>query len=743
MSSIARLAAILRSLHWRRGLRAGFAVATAMIVCRILNHPMGWAALGGFEATLVDNGGPYRSRMETIATVIFGGALCGIIGTLAPQTLLIAAILTALVCFVVTFARVASQPIASTAVIILVLYFAGFGSIDRTLSAALANTLAYTLGGLWAAAISLFLWPVDPFRPARLEVAACYELLANFTAGLHASPPTQGQPSHDADRTDAVDFKRQLRAKLESAHAALSATAARAPVRTVRARNLSVLLETADLIFAATVRLTELAEVVPAASTTLSDAIAGIAQCLSGAERAIAEGLLTRPADNAASFGPKGSHRLQYVIRPTTALSTNGEASPQPDALQGHLIATQRDALENIDIAFEAVRSVWTGVETRPGRALALEAETSTPANPTQPDWLDAIRQNWTLDSIMMRHALRMAVVGAVDVVLIRAFHISHGFWLAMTSIIVLQPYSVGVLRKGVQRVAGTIGGGILAALIAATVHSYTGIIVVITACSALTVATYAIDYGWYSFFLTPTFVLLSLPCLRDWRFAGVRIVTTLLGAIAAVIAMRLLWPQNPSQELNRLLSRSARAVAAYLRAVPLFLSTPAAERNSAERKLLAPARRACGLTSQDAEEALDRVLLEPGLPLLGEALSSAQTRIHTESALTFTTYIRRFTQCLTTLAAVGTSDARTTARLANLTLRFDALCVVLDRKSDCASTPASDPAPVPAPGAAYDPTSLAEQMLQRMERQAGILKRATTTITTEASTPVSAASPL
>jgi hypothetical protein len=53
-----KLAAVLRSLHWRRGLRAGFAVATAMIVCHMLHHPMGWAALGGFEATLVDNGGP-------------------------------------------------------------------------------------------------------------------------------------------------------------------------------------------------------------------------------------------------------------------------------------------------------------------------------------------------------------------------------------------------------------------------------------------------------------------------------------------------------------------------------------------------------------------------------------------------------------------------------------------------------------------------------------------------------------
>jgi uncharacterized membrane protein YccC len=242
MPSPSRLAAILRSLHWRRGLRAGFAVATAMIVCRLLHHPMGWAALGGFEATLADNGGPYRSRLNTMAAVIFGGAICGIIGTLAPQNILAAAIVTAAVCFAVTFARVASQPIANTAVIILVIYFAGFGSADRTLPDALANTSFYILGGLWAAAISLFLWPVDPFRPARLEVAACYDLLAGFTANLHTAVPAHTHLAHDDDRAHAVDFKRQLRARIEQAHAALSATAARAPVRTVRARNLSVLL---------------------------------------------------------------------------------------------------------------------------------------------------------------------------------------------------------------------------------------------------------------------------------------------------------------------------------------------------------------------------------------------------------------------------------------------------------------------------------------------------------------------
>jgi uncharacterized membrane protein YccC len=754
MPSTARLAAILRSLHWRRGLRAGFAVATAMIVCRLLHHPMGWAALGGFEATLVDNGGPYRSRLNTIATVIFGGALCGIIGTLVPQNLFAAAVITAIVCFAVTFARVASQPIANTAVIILVIYFAGFGSADRTLPAALSNTSFYILGGLWAAAISLFLWPVDPFRPARLEVAACYDLLADFTANLHTTAPTRA--AHDDDHAHAVDFKRQLRRRIEQAHAALSATAARAPVRTVRARNLSVLLETVDQLFAATVRLTELAEFTqpntnPGADPAPISDIAAIAHNLNGAERAIARNLRTRPADNAASFGPKGSHRLQYIIRPSKILPLPNPADP----LQTHLIADQRDALQNIEIAFEAVRALWIGAETRPADATIHSGTPSTtssgapsmpeshpgiPGSPQAslvgwmggiytPDWLDALRQNVSLDSIMFRHALRMAVVGAVDVILIRAFHINHGFWLAMTSIIVLQPYSVGVVRKSFQRVAGTVGGGILAAILAAVIHTETGIIAVISICSVLTLATYAVDYAWFAFFLTPTFVLMSLPHLRDWSYAGVRILNTVLGAIVAIIAMRVLWPQSPSLELSRLLSRSASALAAYLRAVLRFWATPATERTSADRQILAPARRACGLTSQDAEEALDRILLEPSLP--GLASSRAPS---TESALTFTTYIRRFTQCLTTLAFVGSPDARTVVRLEQLNHRLAAICALLDHQSDCASTtlpPAVDPA-TPAP--LIDPNSLAEQMLQRMERQAGILERAAAAIVSPSS---------
>ena len=127
--------------------------------------------------------------------------------------------------------------------------------------------------------------------------------------------------------------------------------------------------------------------------------------------------------------------------------------------------------------------------------------------------------------------------------------------------------------------------------------------------------------YAWYCFFLTPTFVLLALPELRDWRFAGVRMGTTVLGALVAVIAMRLLWPESDKVQLGRLLARGALADAGYVRAMLRFwdalgAATSDADRAAADRKLLAPARRACGLAINDAEETLDRIMLEPRVTL-------------------------------------------------------------------------------------------------------------------------------
>jgi uncharacterized membrane protein YccC len=688
----------LKRFQWPRGLRAGLAVGTVLLAAHQLGLPPAAAALGAFNPLLVDNGGPYRTRMRTMLTTILGGALAYVAGSLVPLHIAVIVPLTLVVAFAITFARVVSQPIASSSVLILILYFAGLGGTQHTLRGAALAAGLVILGGIWAVVLSLFFWPLDPFRPARLSVGSCYTWLSQFTDALSARNVKE---TEDAD--PGFEWRRQQRARIEAARVALADTAARVPSKTIRAHNLTVLLETADMLLARTMRLSELKATAARLNLPGSSALADdMARWLAAGEHAVAIALDEKPADNAESFGRDGSLRLQFITRRQQQLYKREEVTG--DELFSHLLHEERDALLELEIIFDAVRSLWTGTDTAPSNFVST-------LNPQQDQgWRDAAQANWTFESAAFRHALRMSIVSAVDVVVMNLIHINHGFWLPMTSIILLQPFSAGTVRKSVQRISGTVAGGILAAILAAALSAPPVMYVVVTGLSMLTVATFAVDYAIYCFFLTPTFVLLSLPHAHDWPYAFIRVGTTLAGATIAVLAMRLLWPERAEVELGHLMQRGAGAAAHYLQSMISFWQFDPSARPIAERQLLAPARRACGLASNDAEEAVDRVMQEPSF---GRRLD-AETILRTES-LTYVTYMRRLTQSITTLALVGTDSPEVRARLRPIAARLEKM--------------ASGQPFVPAglaernSGAAY--VDLAEEQMQRIERQTAVLERA------------------
>jgi hypothetical protein len=212
------------------------------------------------------------------------------------------------------------------------------------------------------------------------------------------------------------------------------------------------------------------------------------------------------------------------------------------------------------------------------------------------------------------------------------------------------------------------------------------------------------------------------LPHFRDWHFAGVRMGMTCFGALTAVLAMLFLWPELGSLQLPRLLARCAAADAAYLRAMIAFWQTPSLSdhpshtRMHAERTLLAPARRLCGLAANQAEETLDHALLEPDLPLIGTRDRAGQL---SRAALTFTTFVRRLTQTITTVAAIGTPTASAVEKISQLAARLDAVSEALEAHT----------LPTPPPDAA-DPSPLDEQLI-RIERQVSVLERTAVELST------------
>jgi uncharacterized membrane protein YccC len=204
--------------------------------------------------------------------------------------------------------------------------------------------------------------------------------------------------------------------------------------------------------------------------------------------------------------------------------------------------------------------------------------------------------------------------------------------------------------------VSGTIAGGILAAFLTAVSHGPLTIITAVSCTSFFTLAFYAVDYGWYSFFLTPTFVLLANSGHHSWNVAADRALDTVLGAALALIASRLLFVQSEHLELSRAFTRVLTLQADYLSLLARYWSTPPAEKTRAEKLLLIPGRRAVGLANNEAEETLDRLALEFSRNRLDATLL--------EHALAFTTYSRRLSQTITMLAARAPESASTLASL-------------------------------------------------------------------------------
>ena len=320
----------------------------------------------------------------------------------------------------------------------------------------------------------------------------------------------------------------------------------------------------------------------------------------------------------------------------------------------------------------------------------------------------------------MFRHALRLAFVVTLDVLIAGLIHIhhrpiTHSYWIAMTSLIVLQPYTGETIRRSGERVLGTVAGAALAAILAALIHTELTLLLTVSIGAFFTLALYAVDYAWFCFFLTPTIVLMVLPHLRDWQFATLRLGMTFVGALTAILAMLFIWPEFESLQLPRLLARCAAANAAYLRAMAAFWQTasPTSSPNriqtriQAERTLLAPARRLCGLAVNQAEETLDHALLEPNLPL--NAARDRATQLN-RAALTFTTFLRRLTQTITTVAAIGKPTPSAIDHVTQLAARLDALSHALEAHT------------LPPPPEA-DPVTPDEQ-LRRIDRQVSVLER-------------------
>ncbi|HEY6484819.1 MAG TPA: FUSC family protein [Candidatus Cybelea sp.] len=210
------------------------------------------------------------------------------------------------------------------------------------------------------------------------------------------------------------------------------------------------------------------------------------------------------------------------------------------------------------------------------------------------------------------RDSLRFSLVLAVAMVVGRHFSVDRGYWIPMTSAMVLKPDFQTTFVRGVGRIAGTLVGAVVATLVLALVRGHTPFeIAGILIAAAAAYLTFSPNYALFTVAITSFVVLvLSMRGLPGTTTIDVRVLDTLGGGALAMVGY-LLMPTWEHRRTRQLLADLLDAQRSLLVAIIFAYASP----TDAAKEEIERARTAVWKARTTAEASIDRTRHEPRRP--------------------------------------------------------------------------------------------------------------------------------
>jgi uncharacterized membrane protein YccC len=554
------------------------------------------AGCGALFVSYSDGSDPYRNRARRMVAASITIALAGLIGGLSAQLHAGAAVIAAVLAFIVGMAAAYGKPAMDVGTVSLVMFtiFSGQPFTSRGL---LDATLLALTGGLVQVVLSIALWPVRRYEPERQALALLYRDLGRIAA----KPISSGDSPPATARASQV--QQSLRSSLQDSDE-----------ESLRYQSLLNQAERARLCLITLLRMhAEIAGKAPG-----GDAEMILARFLSLAGQAMTEIGRSLAGDGARAARPGERAALGEAIDAwRVAVSDRASASEgmamtdtlhQMDALAGQLRAA-----ESLASGLEPdVAPAWTfGRQRAERRSLAT-----------------TFRANLNLRSTVFRHALRLSVCLTAAGLLAAITGWRHSYWIPMTVILVLRPDFAATFSRGLQRIAGTILG-----LVGATALFYCLPPAFAVQAAAIGTCVFFLrrfghaNYAFLALCVTAAIVLmLGLSGAAPNEVVPERLADTLIGGTLALSAYAL-WPtREPADDA---LAKLLAAYRDYFTAV--VRPTPASQRH-----LAGPdhPRLAARLARSNLEASVERLAAEPAtkastIDLLHSMIASSHRLVH------------------------------------------------------------------------------------------------------------------
>lgn len=532
-------------LALRRGVRAAIALPLTMAITLYeIDDAAGVLfAVFGTIGLLVnaDFAGTALQRTSSYLLTGVAGAIALTIGWAASFSTPVAAIVTFIVAFALSFVNLVRGAVAvGTAAVLLVFVVAV--SIESTVSSLPAYLLAWTIAVVVSTLTALVILPHDQRLDQRSSLADVFDAAAH---GVETSWLGDGSGDPFAD--------------VDAAIAQLNAKYGGQPFRTsgltTRDQALTLLVDhanSAGLLLGGTRADPAHNERLPLPERN------ALAEAVAAGLRDVARAMRDR------TFIPSGAQiddaRVRLVDGMERWVVAAAQAGTAPQAIServsgDHLLRMYALIVEQtVELARVVNGAPVESLERQPPvpvrrRSRLLRA---------QIDW----HSSW------LRNSLRSALGLTIAVLVINITGVQHGFWVLLGVISILRYDVVGTRKFAVQAVIGTVVGAALASALLVTVPSATTlwillpIFVFLAAWSAVAIS-YPVGQAAFSALILVALGIIVWPPQLDTAITRVEDIA--LGAAVALVVGVLMWPRGAVGQLRAQLSVSLRSASTYM----------------------------------------------------------------------------------------------------------------------------------------------------------------------------------
>jgi len=582
---LARLPIVVnaRAISVSEAIRAGLSVAVIIAASEYLDFPpLREAALAALLTCICDPGGPIRRRVPVlISFALIGAAITAAYGLLRTFGPMVALPLGVFGLFCSSYARIYGQAPQQLGALLSTVQILSLDRGDPSLKEAGIVAAAFIGGAVWSILLTMVIWRIYPFLPARRAVAEAYRALSDLVRDLHAL--IQSPLISDAEWDAHARVRRgAVREAIEAARTAVMDTLRARGAASNRAAQAVIRLETADQIFGGLIGLSDLLEhAVPAERQKVERMLRRMRPMLLTLSRSI------------ITDDPDAHRRIDRAI---DGIAADAQKLPAESPLR----AVIDRITDRLRIAHNlSVPANFSPMVDAAGRPMRF-----------WPQLIRPLRANLNWQSPALRHAVRAAVAAAGPLAFTMYWFTPYDHWLTITVVATMQPYYSLTYTRAIERILGTAAGGLIAAGVGLVCTTPLSMAAAMFPLAMLAFAIRSVSFGLFMMALTPLVVLLvetGAPGTGEWTIAFARAALTTLGGLVAVGANFLLWP---SREPDLVAAEVRKAIEAHGVWAEADFSVLLHEATEAS---LGPARRAAGVTTNALEALITRALLEPG----------------------------------------------------------------------------------------------------------------------------------